>query len=154
MRKTIMFWDKKEEKKALPDLPATSFQLPNDIPTKTFPDEQTIKDLPEETVGGPMMTKTVELTTEETIPSISQPRKSVPIIKSRAEEVFVKIDKFVAARKALQTAEEKVNDIESLLKKIRETKLREEQELSNWEKEVSLVKAKIEEVNSTIFDKL
>lgn len=75
-----------------------------------------------------------------------------PAAKSR--EIFVKIDKFHTARKSLEIIKEKVGEIDDLLKRIRETKLREEQELSSWEKEIGSVKSRIQDVNDNIFEKL
>ena len=47
-----------------------------------------------------------------------------------------------------------MEEIEELLHKIRETRMREEQELTAWEKEVAAVKSKVQEVSHNIFDKL
>lgn len=72
----------------------------------------------------------------------------------KGEDIFVKIDKFYSARKALADAKAKLEEIDDLLKRIRETKMREEQELSNWEKEISTVRMKVNEVTENIFEKL
>ncbi len=97
--------------------------------------------------------KTVEVGTETFLPPPISTKKQL-MNEPRAGEVFVKIDKFNTARKSLLTAQQKINDIDTLLKKIRETRMREEQELSAWEKEIASVKAKIREVSQTIFEKL
>jgi len=75
-------------------------------------------------------------------------------VDSMKDDVFVKIDKFHSARRALGEIKGKLNDIDDLIKKIRETKLREEQELSNWEKDVMHIKARIENVSENIFEKV
>ncbi|MEK6893338.1 MAG: hypothetical protein AABX07_03990 [Nanoarchaeota archaeon] len=72
----------------------------------------------------------------------------------KKENIFVKIDKFYSAKKALETAKNQLDQIEELLKKIRETKLKEERELENWERDLMTAKARIREVNENIFEKV
>ena len=52
---------------------------------------------------------------------------------AKTEDVYVKIDRFHSARKALNGAREKLKDIEEIMKKLRETRMREEQELMQTE---------------------
>ena len=73
--------------------------------------------------------------------------------KKEKNEIFVKIEKFQSARKSLEMIEKQIEEIDQLLKKIRETKIREEQELSSWENEITSVKARIDEVTKSIFEK-
>ena len=73
---------------------------------------------------------------------------------SQPTDVFVKIDKFHSARRALSEIKGKLHDIDELIKKIRETKLREEQELANWERDVMHIKSRVESVNENIFEKV
>jgi hypothetical protein len=68
-------------------------------------------------------------------------------------DVFIRIDKFRAAKRSLNEIKSKVDDVDSLLKKIRETKMREEQELSGWESELTNIKTKIKDVTQNIFEK-
>ncbi|MBI2632606.1 hypothetical protein HYW75_06380 [Candidatus Pacearchaeota archaeon] len=81
------------------------------------------------------------------IPHFSKPA-------SRNQDIFVKIEKFQAAKRSLQTTHEHLEQIDSILKKIRETKLKEEQELTTWEKDLSLAKSRIQEITENIFEKL
>ncbi|MEK6934202.1 MAG: hypothetical protein AABW75_04990 [Nanoarchaeota archaeon] len=69
-------------------------------------------------------------------------------------DIFIKIEKFQSARRALQTSQDHLEQIESILKKIREIKLKEEQELASWEKDLSLAKSRIQEVTENIFEKV
>lgn len=242
-----MFWDKKEEKKALPDLPPLqspfnkNFSPPPEKdeqdesdegletgdkhPLPSFPDsplkkgfsQAAIKDAVGstnlrddlETAGTALPTgkefKTVEMEETKAItPSITSMQKSIadeitqvqeikssshlapppiqslqpipqlPTIRplsqptqqfslptphflkstSKNQDIFVKIEKFQAAKRSLQTTHEHLEQIESILKKIRETKLKEEQELTTWEKDLSLAKSRIQEINENIFEKL
>lgn len=73
---------------------------------------------------------------------------------SKGGDVFVKIEKFYSAKKSLDAIKDQIDQIDELLKKIRDIKLKEERELSVWEKEIALVKSRIQNVNETIFEKL
>jgi len=70
------------------------------------------------------------------------------------KDIFVKIDKFYSARKSLQEIRGKFEEMNELIRKIREIKLREEQELSMWEKEMGHVKSRIQHVTENIFEKI
>lgn len=76
-----------------------------------------------------------------------------PRTQKSNKDIFIKIDKFYGAKKTLNTTNEQLEDIDTLLKKIRETKQKEEQELAAWEKEIATIKARIKEVTTTIFEK-
>lgn len=74
--------------------------------------------------------------------------------ESQAQDIFVRLDRFYAARKALETTKEKLAEIDEMLRKIRETKMREEQELSAWEKQLADVKIRVQDVVQNIFEKI
>lgn len=81
----------------------------------------------------------------------------MPIAKNESQknkDVFVKIEKFYSAKKSLDAIKEQIDQIDDILKKIKDVKLKEERELSIWEKEIALVKSRIQNVNQTIFEKL
>ena len=82
-----------------------------------------------------------------------QPQETMPKTR-QSKDVFIKIDKFYGAKKALNTANEQLEDIDVLLKKIRETKQKEEQELAAWEKELATIKSRIKDVSTSIFEKI
>ena len=200
-----MFWNKKEDKNKLPDLPPLKqpiipppleeieekekYALPSfsDSPHQNGFSQAAIKDAvsSEEIVSSEIMEenydkgnekfKTIEM--EEWISSenmevenSSQPKleklknnkmqqfSSIPQSifpqTSPSQDIFVKIDKFRSVKKALYETSEKLEEIDLLLQRIRETKMREEQELSAWEKEISSAKAQIQEITSTIFEKV
>lgn len=69
-------------------------------------------------------------------------------------DIFVKIDKFRNAKKSLDEVKGRLEEVEDLLRKIREAKLREEQELTNWEREITQVKSRIKDVTDNIFSKV
>ena len=68
--------------------------------------------------------------------------------------LLIRIDKYQTARKSLDEIDLRLNEIADLLKKIRETKLREEQELNAWDNELNSVKGKLKDVTQNIFEKL
>ena len=111
---------------------------------------------PMEFPNTPSRIQTYEL--EEWKPRTAPPtaKMSFPTqtIKEKNSDIFVKIDKFHSARRSLADIEDKLEEISGLLSKIREMKMREEQELSSWEKDLVALKTKMEEVNSSIFEKV
>ncbi|MEI6850178.1 MAG: hypothetical protein WCK29_04000 [archaeon] len=93
---------------------------------------------------------------EEQNNEFSRDREPEPVVNKtpvQKGDIFVKIDKFFSAKKALDSIDDQVNEIDSLLNKIRETKLKEEKELANWEKQITLIKSRIQNINDTIFEK-
>jgi len=83
-------------------------------------------------------------------PSVIEiPRRAV----GDEKDVFVQIDKFHAARRALAEVRQKMEEIDEMIKKIRETKMREEQELGNWENDLTNIKSRIKDVSENIFEK-
>lgn len=171
-----MFWNKKEEKSNLPALPPMSPEY-NNFPqaisrnNSKESEENSLPSFPEpmnhgfsqaaiknavstEEIGEelPAESKTVEV--EEWTPKNLPVEEaySSPIAKKR-HDVYVKIDKFQSGKNALDEATKKLEEIDELLSKIRETKMREEQELSSWEKELTAIKARIQNVSENIFEK-
>ncbi len=71
-----------------------------------------------------------------------------------AKPVYIRLDKFYAAKSALNEIREMLTESESLLKRIREVKIREEQELVAWEKEMQLMRARISNVTEDIFERM
>jgi hypothetical protein len=70
------------------------------------------------------------------------------------EPIFVKLDKFKDAVEKFQQVKEKVSEIESTLKKIKEIKDKEDTELKSWEEEVMAIKEKVENIDSSLFNKI
>jgi hypothetical protein len=67
--------------------------------------------------------------------------------------IFVRLDKFKTARNSLEVVKQKVDEIEELLKTIRDVKRKEDEELSAWEGEMESVKTRINHVTNELFDK-
>jgi len=73
--------------------------------------------------------------------------------EEKSTDVFVKIDKFYAAKKSINSISNDIKEIETLLSRIRETKMREERELASWEENIESVKNSIKNVGENLFDK-
>ena len=86
-------------------------------------------------------------------PKLHEPVSS-PKLPHHVEPIFVRIDKFQQAQKSFENIKEKVHDIEALLRKIKDVKVKEDQELSNWSNEVEALKLKLSEIDNDIFDQL
>ncbi|MCA9485861.1 MAG: hypothetical protein KC506_03390 [Nanoarchaeota archaeon] len=77
-----------------------------------------------------------------------------PAKETRPKDVFVRIDKFHSARKALTDVKEKLQEVDDFVRKIREIKMREEQELSSWEKDIMHIRTRVQHVSENIFEKV
>ena len=72
----------------------------------------------------------------------------------KIEPIYVRLDKFKAGLESFEEIKNKVLEIEELLSTIRETKEREEAELEEWEREIQIIKPRIEAIDSSVFGKL
>jgi len=72
----------------------------------------------------------------------------------KTEPVFIRLDKFQAATETFEELKNKILDIEDLLKKTREIKIKEEEELAGWEREFQIIKSRIDLINKDIFNEL
>lgn len=73
--------------------------------------------------------------------------------KDNKHSIFVKIDKFKTARGSLGNVEEKLEEMNELFKKLREIKVKEDNEIDYIEKELQSLKNRIRAVTEEIFDK-
>jgi len=123
-----------------------------EMPKLPEKEEPATMELPETTHIIPKQAEEMEAPAHAAVPPV--PKMPVAATPPKTAHVFVQINKFHLAYKSLTTAQQKLEDIDSLLKKIRETRMREEQELSAWEKELTSVKSKIQGVTENIFEKM
>lgn len=90
----------------------------------------------------------------------SEPKiKPEPILptqppKIKEKPIYIRLDKFEATEESFEEIKNKLIEIESFLKKIREIKTKEEQELEDWEREIQVIKARIESIDKNIFNRL
>jgi hypothetical protein len=72
----------------------------------------------------------------------------------KMEPVFIRLDKFQITIEAFEEIKSKIIEIEDLLKKTREVKSKEEEELAEWEREIQVIKSRIDSIDRDIFSKL
>jgi len=84
---------------------------------------------------------------------IEIPRKAGNGVEKN-QDIFVKLDKFKNGKKSLNEMRERIDEIDGLFKRIREVKMREEQELAGWEAEINFVKDRLKQVTENIFEKV
>lgn len=68
------------------------------------------------------------------------------------KQIFVKLEKFQSARNSLEIIREKLDEVEELLKTIREVKKKEDEEISLWEREMDYIKTRINSITNDIFE--
>ncbi len=85
----------------------------------------------------------------------SRPRPSFELKHQRAENkpIFVKLEKFQLARNSLENISSKLDEIDNMLKEIRQLKLKEDQELASWEADLANVKSRIQNILTEIFER-
>lgn len=161
--------DRQASRQILPSFP--------DSPMKKGFSQAAIKDAiapePQDTVNVALQPRTIEMDSDEQIPAkmndseeelssiplFPAPRKAMPLPTFQPQtqknaDIFIRIEKYHDAKKALKEIQVAMLDIDNVLRKIRETKLREEQELLGWEKEIEKTKARVKEVVENIFEKV
>ena len=70
------------------------------------------------------------------------------------EPIFVKIDKFKEAVESLDTINKKIQELTQLMEKIKETRAKEEEEISKWEQELQDIKSRLAIIDQKLFSKL
>jgi hypothetical protein len=66
--------------------------------------------------------------------------------------LFVKLEKFKEARESLIKVSEKLDQMDELLKMIKDLKNKEDEEITSWEKDIDSIKARILFINKEIFE--
>ncbi len=66
--------------------------------------------------------------------------------------LFIKLEKFKEARDSLIKISEKLNQMDELLKMIKDLKTKEDEEITSWEKDIENIKTRISSVNREIFE--
>ena len=70
------------------------------------------------------------------------------------EPIFIRLDKFEESLNIVEKTKKQITEIEGMLRDIKKTKEKEEEELNFWENEVQEIKKQIENVNKKLFSKL
>ncbi|MCK4996841.1 hypothetical protein KAS08_00930 [Candidatus Pacearchaeota archaeon] len=172
---------KASEKKDLPELPSfpsspknESFNqavvksavsdstIPNTEETKEslIPQIPKVNETPEPTPVAKPFEAPAPLTFPTPASSVGQPTPvpSVPAvptpIERTSEPIFVRIDKFQESQKDFDDIKDRVGEIESVLQKIKEVKIREEEELKGWAEDVEKIKLKLGVIDTDIFSQI
>ncbi len=85
---------------------------------------------------------------------ISKPNIKIDSKIKKAEPVYIRLDKFKSSMEMFEEIKNRVSEIESNLLNIKEIKEKEEKEITEWEKEVQIIKSSIETIENNIFKKL
>ncbi len=72
----------------------------------------------------------------------------------KIEPVYIRLDKFETTVQTFEEIKNKITEIEKLLVKTKDIKEREEKELEEWEREIEIIKSRIDSIDKNIFNKL
>ena len=150
----------KKESKELNDLPsmtqnsnkwniqavkeAVSSSQNNNIPTQDFSDE--VSSGNREVIGsGVPRTRPINYP----LPPASSQQNN-----NRREPLFVRIDKFESALRDFEDISIKIKRVEELITEIKELRDREDREFSEWEKDLQVVKSRLDSIDRTLFSQL
>jgi hypothetical protein len=131
---------KPEGEQGIPDFPKASI-MEGAIPPKPFPTP--------EAPTFPTPNIPSEPRVMDSLPSVAAARPA-----QTNEPIFVRIDKFQASQENFNDIGQKISEIESVLQKIKEVKIREEEELKGWTEDVEKIKLKLGEIDSDIFSQI
>jgi|GEM_PF-2401630 chromosome segregation ATPase len=171
-----LFKKKKEDSGKLFELPELpGFPEMREIKEALKPKEEAIPPLPAlpqypvqaQQLQRPDIKKTEEIgsasapLTREIMP-VQMSRPSYPMQEENEEQargkqrepIFVKIDKFNDALNNFEAIKQKISEIDSLLKKVKETRTKEQEEIDSWEREVEEIMSKVNNIDQKLFNKL
>jgi len=72
----------------------------------------------------------------------------------KAEPIYIRLDKFKAGLESFEEIKDKIIEIEELLAGIKEVKEKEDRDLEEWEREIHIIKSRIETIDRDVFNKL
>jgi len=89
-------------------------------------------------------------------PRIQPPEKlnqeqSYKSSSKKTEPIYIKLDKFETTVQTFEEIKDKIGEIEKLLVKTKEIKAEEEKELEEWEKEIHIIKSRLDSIDKTVF---
>jgi len=76
------------------------------------------------------------------------------IMNRRIDPVFIRLDKFETSLEALEEIKDRIVDIEGILAKTKDIREKEDKEIEEWEREIQIIKSKIEAIDKSVFSKL
>src|SRR3989344_4232310 len=72
---------------------------------------------------------------------------ATPKMTKKIEPIFVRLDKFQMTIQTFEEIKAKIEEIEDVLIRTKEIKVKEEQELAEWEREIQVIKSRIEMID-------
>jgi len=84
------------------------------------------------------------------LPKINEISSQSTRVKN-VEPIYVRLDKFETSLQSIEEIKKKIEEVEDILKKTKEIKQKEEEELETWEKEVHVIKSRINLIDKDIF---
>jgi len=70
------------------------------------------------------------------------------------EPIFVKIEKFRESIEHIESINKKIQELVELMEKIKQTRAKEEEEITRWEKEILDIKEKLVSIDQKLFSRL
>ena len=165
----------------LPSLPENPEELPQiskeeelpELPSfpKNFHDndlnQEIVKSAVSDNSSGESEVIEPEQNVEELIPSIPSQeinpaeeetvnnKKSISNSEGKfSEPVFIRIDKYQAAKKNVEEIRIKVSEMEKIINKLNELKLKEDEEIKQWSEEVEKLRTRLRDIDSDIFNQI
>lgn len=133
-----------DEDKNLPELPEWNQEPIQTKPLRTMElDEWSPRSSPM-----PMPPQTSQKPTMAEALRITAPNSQV----NEKRPLFVKLEKFKEARDSLLKISEKLDQMDELLKMIKDIKAKEDEEITSWEKDIDSIKTRILFINKEIFE--
>ena len=134
-----------EEDKNLPELPEWKSKSEEEMPRERrttemqewIPSQQTA-DLPQ--------------ISEERYQRIPPIQHEPQFQRDNKRPIFIKIEKFKESKESLTKIAEKLDQMDELLKMIKEVKAKEDAEITEWERDIENIKARIAFINKEIFE--
>lgn len=77
-----------------------------------------------------------------------------PAMTSRREPLFVRIDKFESALRDFEDISIKIKKVDELISEIKSLREKEDREFSEWEKDLQIVKSRLDSIDRTLFSQL
>jgi len=144
----------KKRTNILSDLPKPSFDIPrfSDANKKeSFPEYKPI--IPDFSSIKSEISKPQQQFNEiEEEQSMEAPSIEQPLMKAADSDLFVKVNKYEQAMKALDELKDSFNRTEGILKNLQVVKQQEDREIANWTSQIQKLKNKVISIDSTLFE--
>jgi hypothetical protein len=132
-----------------PEVNEVPVNVPNELHVKEEPMEESMIP-PKPSEPTPHIPELPRKKTLELTPSVMNSKQ----VTKQIEPIFIRIDKFQAAQKDFEEIREKVKEIESVLRKVKDLKVKENEEISGWSEEVEKIKSRLSEIDVNIFSEV